>query len=46
LETLLRQRFPEVPEGVRQRIATADLGSLERAVSQVLFIPSPGELPL
>jgi hypothetical protein len=46
LESLLRQRFPEVPEGVRQRIATADVASLERAISQVLIIPSLGELPL
>jgi hypothetical protein len=46
LETLLRQCFTEVPEEVCQRIATADLAILKRAISQVLVVTSPGELPL
>jgi predicted transposase YdaD len=32
LETLLRQCFHEVPDGVRQRIASVELASLERAI--------------
>jgi hypothetical protein len=44
LEEMLRQRFTEVSEAVRQRIASADVNQLKTALSRVNRISSPDDL--
>jgi hypothetical protein len=46
LLTQLRERFQTIPEALSQRIANADLPTLQAALRQVVHIQSPDELRL